>query len=292
MWAHGFVIPTSKGWRETCSGVEDMNQIVATSAPFLVFTDLDGSLMEHESYSIKAAEPALMELARRRVTPIFASSKTAVEILAIQRASGLSAPFICENGAAVHDSSGQILTVFGLPRKSWLDAVHLLRERLSLRFTGFSDWPTEKIAELTGLSEGDAEKAQRREFTEPVLWQDTQANFQLFQSEIQKLSLITQEGGRFISIQSQFDKGSAMHWWQARHNQPRPFLIALGDSPNDLSLLDAADVAVVIKSGKSDQLYPQGPATVIRTSMSGPAGWNDGIRQILGLLDSQQLLIN
>ena len=269
-----------------------MNQIVATSAPFLVFTDLDGSLMEHESYSIKAAEPALMELARRSVTPIFASSKTAVEILAIQRASGLTAPFICENSAAVHDSSGQILTAFGLPRKSWLDAVHQLRERLSLRFTGFSDWPAEKIAELTGLSEGDAGKAQRREFTEPMLWQDTQANFQLFQSEIQRLSLITLEGGRFISIQSQFDKGSAMQWWQARHSQPRPFLIALGDSPNDLSLLAAADVAVVIKSGKSDQLYPQGPATVIRTSMPGPAGWNDGIRQILGLLDSQQLLIN
>lgn len=269
-----------------------MNQIVATSAPFLVFTDLDGSLMEHESYSIEAAKPALTELARRGVTPIFASSKTAVEILAVQRASGLTAPFICENGAAVYDSSGQILTEFGLPRTRWLDAVHQLRERLSLRFTGFSDWPAVKVAGLTGLSEGDAGNAQRREFTEPMLWQDTQANFQLFKSEIQKLSLTTLEGGRFISIQSQFDKGEAMKWWQARQNPPLPFLIALGDSPNDLSLLAAADVAVVIKSGKSDQLDPQGPATIIRTSLPGPAGWNDGIRQILNLLDSQQLLIN
>ncbi|MEC7605344.1 MAG: HAD-IIB family hydrolase [Pseudomonadota bacterium] len=269
-----------------------MNQNVATSAPFLVFTDLDGSLMEHESYSIEAAKPALVELARRGVTPIFASSKTAVEILAVQRASGITAPFICENGAAVYDSSGQIQTAFGLPRTNWLHAVHQLRKRLSLRFTGFSDWPAEKIAELTGLSRTDAEKAQRREFTEPMLWQDTQANFQLFQSEIQRLSLTTLEGGRFLSIQSQFGKGKAMKWLQARQGHPRPFLIALGDSPNDLSLLAAADVAVVIKSGKSDHLHPQGPATVIRTSIAGPAGWNDGIKQILNLLDSQQLLIN
>jgi len=269
-----------------------MNQNVATSAPFLVFTDLDGSLMEHDSYSMEAAKPALAELARRGVTPIFASSKTAVEIIAVQRASAITAPFICENGAAVYDSSGKILTAFGLPRASWLDAVHQLRERLSLRFTGFSDWPAERIAELTGLSEGDAGRARSREFTEPMIWQDTQANFQLFQSEIQKLSLTTLEGGRFISIQSQFDKGYAMKWWQARHNQPRPFLVALGDGPNDVSLLAAADAAVVIKSGKSDQLDPQGPATVIRTSIPGPAGWNDGIRQILNLLDSQQLLIN
>ena len=285
-------MPTSEDWLETCSGIWNMNQNVATSAPFLVFTDLDGSLMEHESYSIEAAKPALVELARRGVTPIFASSKTAVEILAVQRTSGITAPFICENGAAVYDSSGQILTAFGLPRTNWLHAVHQLRKQLSLRFTGFSDWPAEKIAELTGLSRTDAEKAQRREFTEPMLWQDTQVNFQLFQSEIQRLSLTTLEGGRFLSIQSQFGKGKAMKWLQARQSHPRPFLIALGDSPNDLSLLAAADVAVVIKSGKSDHLHPQGPATVIRTSIAGPAGWNDGIKQILNLLDSQQLLIN
>ena len=83
-----------------------------------------------------------------------------------------------------------------------------------------------------------------------------------------------------------------MKWLQTRQSQPRPFLIALGDSPNDLSLLAAADVAVVIKSAKSDRLAPQGPATVIRTSVAGPAGWNEGIKQILNLLDSQQLLIN
>ena len=53
-------------------------------------------------------------------------------------------------------------------------------------------------------------------------------------------------------------------------------LIALGDSPNDLSLLAAADVAVVIKSGKSDQLDPQGPATIIRTSLlARPAGMTE-----------------
>ena len=83
-------------------------------------------------------------------------------------------------------------------------------------------------------------------------------------------------GGRFISIQSQFDKGEAMKWWQARQNPPLPLLIALGDSPNDLSLLAAADVAVVIKSGKSDQLDPQGPATSFApASLARPAGMTE-----------------
>ncbi len=269
-----------------------MNNNAARTAPFLVFTDLDGSLIEHETYSMEPAKPALAELARRGVTPIFASSKTAIEIMAIQHANGISAPFICENGGAMYDSSGNVLTAFGLPRKNWLKNVHHLRGRMSVEFNGFSDWPVEKIAELTGLSLGDAEKAQNREFTEPMLWHDTQTNFQLFQKELQKLSLITQEGGRFISIQGQFDKGKGMRWWQARYSEPRPFLVALGDSPNDLSLLNAADVAVVIKSDKSDQLDSLGPATVIHTNIPGPAGWNEGIKQFLNLLDSQHLLIS
>ena len=84
-----------------------MNQDVANTPPFLVFTDLDGSLMEHETYSIEAARPALAELADRGITPIFASSKTATEIISIQASSGLNAPFICENGAAIYGGGSE-----------------------------------------------------------------------------------------------------------------------------------------------------------------------------------------
>ena len=77
-----------------------------------------------------------------------------------------------------------------------------------------------------------------------------------------------------------------MKWWQARQNPPLP-LIALGDSPNDLSLLVAADVAVVINS--ASPINPQGPATIGRTSLPGPAGMTN---QTNDLLDSQQPLIN
>ena len=268
-----------------------MTQNASKTASFLIFTDLDGSLLENENYSIEPAQPALAALARRGVTPIFASSKTAVEILAIQHVSGIAAPFIGENGAAVYDSTGKVLTAFGLPRESWLNEVHQLRERMSFKFNGFSDWSIKRIAELTGLCQEDADKARIRQFTEPMLWQDTQTNFQLFLKELQKLSLTTLEGGRFCSIQGHFDKSGGMKWWQAHCSESRPFLVAVGDSPNDMSLLAAADVAVIIKSDKSHKLNPVGPATVLRTRMPGPAGWNEGIKQVLNLLDSQQLLI-
>lgn len=142
----------------------------------------------------------------------------------------------------------------------------------------------------TGLPEADAERARQREFNEPMLWQDTHANFQLFLKALAKLDLTTLEGGRFISIQSDFDKSNGMKWWQSRFAEPRPFLVALGDSPNDESLLAAADVAVAIKSAKSDQLDPAGPQRLIRTNRPGPSGWNDAINEILALFDAAQLL--
>lgn len=270
-----------------------MNQDVADTPPFLVFTDLDGSLMEHETYSIEAARPALAALADRGITPIFASSKTAAEIITIQETSGLAAPFICENGAAVYAdgfATAEPLAVFGARREEWLTDVHELRERMGWKFSGFADWSNKDVSRHTGLPEADAELARQREFTEPMLWQDTQANFQLFLKALAELDLTTLEGGRFISIQSDFDKSHGMKWWQSQFAEPRPFLVALGDSPNDASLLAASDVAVAIKSAKSDQLDPAGPQRLIRTKRPGPSGWNDAINEILALFDAAQLL--
>ena len=57
--------------------------------PILVFTDLDGSLMERETYSMKPARLALQTLQSREIPVIINSSKTAQEIQAVQKSVGL-----------------------------------------------------------------------------------------------------------------------------------------------------------------------------------------------------------
>ncbi len=44
--------------------------------PTLVFTDLDGTLLNHDDYSWEAARPALEELQRQSIPLILVSSKT------------------------------------------------------------------------------------------------------------------------------------------------------------------------------------------------------------------------
>ena len=251
----------------------------------LVFTDLDGTLMEHESYSVEPARGALEELASRGVCPIINSSKTRPEILAIQERLDLSAPFISENGAALYnylDASGKhIDKVFGIHRESWLHEVHQLRDQLSFKFEGFSDWEPQQLAELTGLSRDEAELAQQREFSEPILWRDTAKAFTQFSASLAARELQLIEGGRFFSIQGKHDKATAMAWLREITNTPNITTVALGDSPNDSAMLEAADIAVIIKSGKSDRIQLKQPGKVIRTNRPGPAGWQDAMLDIL-----------
>ncbi len=68
----------------------------------VVFSDLDGTLLDHDAYSWDAAKPALDRLAERDIPVVLASSKTAREVEILQEQMGLSGrPAIVENGAGV-----------------------------------------------------------------------------------------------------------------------------------------------------------------------------------------------
>lgn len=67
----------------------------------LVFSDLDGTLLDHTTYSYAPARPALAALRARDALLILASSKTAAEMLPLHQELDLGeAPMIVENGAA------------------------------------------------------------------------------------------------------------------------------------------------------------------------------------------------
>ena len=68
---------------------------------FVVFTDLDGSLLDGETYSFESATQALKALRMRNIPLILVSSKTRAEMEPLRRRLNHRDPFIVENGAAV-----------------------------------------------------------------------------------------------------------------------------------------------------------------------------------------------
>ena len=72
----------------------------------MVFTDLDGTLMDHDSYDVAPAKPALEALAARSIPVVPVTSKTRTELVPLMARLGLSAPAIAENGAVIMNTDG------------------------------------------------------------------------------------------------------------------------------------------------------------------------------------------
>ncbi len=224
----------------------------------IVATDLDGTLLDHSTYDWRPAAPALAELKKRRIPLIFCSSKTRAEMRALQIATGVDDPLIPENGA----SGAPIAEV----RATLAEAAR--RARSLVR--GFGEMTLEEIATSTGLPPETAALAAQREFDEPFLF--IEGDPQLLLREIRALGYQSTRGGRFFHIFKSGSKGRAF-LELAQHYDLR---IALGDSENDRSLLDAAHLPILIPGGN---LSPQPNYRV--APQPGPSGWNAALLDIL-----------
>ena len=68
----------------------------------LIFSDLDGTLLDHYSYQSTAAQPTLKQLHDAKIPVILNTSKTLAELNIIRAELELETPFIIENGAAIY----------------------------------------------------------------------------------------------------------------------------------------------------------------------------------------------
>ncbi len=265
---------------------------------FLVFTDLDGTLLDHDSYRWDEAEPALSLCKSLGVPVILVSSKTRAEMNPLRVEMGLDSPFVSENGGGIFfpresvpkAPPGALLAddlwrwSLGPPYPALVKALHELREELGWAIRGFSDFTVEEIARFTGLEPAEARLAAMREYDEPfVLDQPEGPEMRGLIDAAEKRGLRITEGGRFYHLHGDCDKGKALeklvHWYKRSFDDVKA--IALGDSPNDFSMLKRADYPVLVKS-MSD--YPDigKDITALRTTEErGPAGWGDAVTDLL-----------
>lgn len=258
----------------------------------VVVTDLDGTLLDHDNYSYAAALPALRELERRGIPLVFNSSKTAREILELRRALGNREPFVVENGAGIYAPVGggggdveafERIPLAGMKRAGVLEAARGLRGALGYRFRGFADMNPAQLAACTGLSLPEAERALARDFTEPVLWEDSEQRLEEFREGLRAKGILTVRGGRFLHLSGPVDKGRAIAWLKAWYGGGAavPRVVALGDSDNDRAMLEASDIPVLVRSPVRPPPEVNHRALQV-TKEKGPAGWNQAV---LALLD-------
>ena len=275
------------------------NLHVSSKQSPLIFTDLDGTLLDHEDYSFSAAHGMLHKLAQHKITVIPNTSKTRAEVLNIRQAMELTGAFIVENGAAVYlpiaclpqqpadttEDNGYWCKTFAPPRSLWIDLLGSMQAQYGDLFRHFATMTVEQVAKSTGLAAQDAQLAMQREFGEPIEWLGSIEQKNHFIAALKAQGANPVEGGRFMHLKGDTDKGLAMQWlvtqYQEQLDQQEWVSVALGDGQNDVSMLELADYSVRI-------LSPVNPLPVINTNqnlitstLTGPAGWAECLENLL-----------
>jgi len=268
-------------------------------AALLVATDLDGSLLDEETYSCEPARPALSALAERKVPLVLASSKTRAEMEEIAHALGLLSPLVVENGGALVIPAGHLardipgaradggaqVVELGAPRARLVGALAAMTREIGAGVRSFADLSPEEVQQLTGLPEAAARRALQREYDEPFLLEDESRAPALGEAAARRGLRITR-GGRFFHITGATDKGRALRVLVGLYEAGgrRLSTVALGDSENDLSLLQAAQRPIVIPrpGGRIDGALAAALAEAECAPEPGPAGWNAAVLTVLG----------
>lgn len=261
----------------------------------VIFTDLDGSLLDHDGYSCKDATPALKMIRRQAIPLVFVTSKTRGEVERLQEEMGIREPFIAENGGGIFFPAGYggfripgaieqgtvSLILLGKPYAEIRRFVEGVRERYGIRGSG--DMSLEEIVSITGLAPEQARLAKKREFTEPFLMADPE-NLDALREEAREAGLKITRGGRFFHlIGIEQDKGEAVKRTRDifRDNLgTEPLSVGLGDRPNDFPMLSAVDIPVLMPhpDGCYEDFNPPG---LLKAPCPGSRGWNEAVTKIL-----------
>lgn len=261
----------------------------------IIFTDLDGSLLNHEDYSYAEATPSLDRIKRSGIPLIMTTSKTRREVEPLQREMGMREPVIVENGGGIfiprgyrnliidHGQACDDYTVIGMGTTYCRIREFLEKIRDQFGMRGFGDMAPAEIAGLTGLSMERAALAREREFTEPFIMQRPD-EIGLLGDLARAGGLKVTRGGRFHHLMgSGQDKGKAVRRvcdLFRRNTESELKTIGLGDSENDLAMFEQVDIPVLIPRPEKGYLDVD-MAGMVRAEKAGARGWNDIVQRLL-----------
>lgn len=270
----------------------------------IVFTDLDGTLLDLATYSYEKSIAGVNRLKEIGVPLIFCSAKTRAEQEVYRRKLEKFHPFIVENGGAIfiprgyfpfsfeyHRSIDELLVIeLGTSYEEVRQLLSKVREEGGFHFRGFGDMSDEEVAEETGLDIESAKLAKQREYDETVVIASeakqshiTSREIDEFLRKIKQAGLNWTYGGRFYGVMGDNDKGKAVKIVTGLYREMWGEIetIGLGDSLNDLPMLSTVDIPILVQ--KRDYAWENIDVPNLRKVQGiGPEGWSRAIKEIFG----------
>jgi mannosyl-3-phosphoglycerate phosphatase len=272
----------------------------------LIFTALEGALVDPRTDSFAGAEEALSELEHRKIAYVLLTSRTREEIEPIRRKLGHNHPFVTENGGGIFFPDGyfslripgavrtaRYLSIAqGRPYKEICEALDEIAEECGVGVAGFHHMSLREIADNTGLRPRVAELARAREFDEPFYFTSADEKaVARFVEVARERGFDLRRGPKFWHLSAKCDAARAVRtlaqlFREATHIKLR--LVGIGGGQEDLPWLRAVDQAILLPDTRGEatpsiqsQANEGRTRAIVMGDTPGPAGWN---KAVLGLL--------
>ena len=265
---------------------------------FIIFTDLDGTLLSYNNYSFHEALDALAYIKEYSIPCIITTSKTFKETIDILKKLDFKDPFIVENGGGIffpniyHNKTinigehyyGYKCICLGIKRSIILDFATYLRN-IGFNIKLFSEFSVKELSNYTGLTMEETIKSMDRQFSEPFIFLgEDEAKLPLLRQQAQSKGIKILKGGRFYHfVGINQNKGNAVKIMQKYLEElmdDKYISIGIGDSQNDLDMLKVVDIPILVKKfdGSFENININ---KMLRSNLIGPAGFNEMILKIL-----------
>ena len=254
----------------------------------LIFTDLDGSLLDRDTFKFDEIKDYIRQLISKGIFIIPNTSKTEKEILEFNSDLGSSLPFISENGSSIN---GLNLLNKDLPQELILSRekeilLEIFKKTVSPNLQNKCKWLSEMDTRnqslILGLEHKKLKMALDRKFTLPFIFNGNKNQKKELSKIIKNKGLFLQEGGRVIHLTDRVNKAKALKVFVRfyKKNNKNVKTIAVGDNYNDLDMLKTSDFPCLVFNDKFtlDEIPIN---NLIITNKPSPEGWADVIKMAL-----------
>lgn len=278
----------------------------------VIFSDLDGTLLDYDGSSWQRAGGAVQHVRERRIPLVFTSSKTLQEQMAYQHEMDLNEPMIVESGGAIvvprgylpddvveawaqeeTTGEGSELTsvgrrwIVGLARShdQVIRAVTEVREETGIPVRGITEMPLAQVLARSGLTEAMAMRARSREYSELVHLEGDRGAWNEVRRVFEERGFGLHGNGPFATVVDlATDKGRGVRLMTEllrRSGEGRGLeTVALGDGRSDVPMFEAVDRAFLVERAGGGWIEVDLP-NVEKVTGVGPHGWEPVVRKLL-----------
>jgi mannosyl-3-phosphoglycerate phosphatase len=265
------------------------------SSIYIVFSDLDGTLLDHHTYRYDESLKGIAILRERGIPLVLVSSKTFPEMVRIHRELELDSPLVFENGGGIafpeKTNSEKVdfaIELIGEEVNGLMGKLDILVEQIPFPIRTLSEMSVEEIASRTGLPRDVALLSRQRETSIPFIIPEDKAistdEIESINAQLREYNLSLTRGGRFYHFLSlDANKGNSVRriieYYRARYRGERICSIAIGDSENDIPMLKVVDMPYLV--GRTDGRTITVDFDLKRMGGIGPAGFSEAIESLL-----------